>query len=113
VNPGDFITADLREISPGYWAYSLEDLTTGQSTSNPRPLAYSGSGTSAEWIEEDPGSNAVTLADFGTVSFTGLEVNGVPPTLDAQDNGLDMVQNGKTRAITSTFANNGFTVTYQ
>ena len=80
VNPGDGIRADLRQVSPGEWSYTLTDLTTGQTSSSSGPIPYLGPGTSAEWIEEDPGNHPEALSDFGAVSFAGVTVNGAPPS---------------------------------
>jgi hypothetical protein len=113
VRPGDSISADLRQISTGYWSYTLTDLTSGQVVTSPSPIAYQGPGTSAEWIEEDPGDQSLPLTDFGTVGFSNVTVNGVVPSLNPTDNALNMVQKGELQAQTSQFGNDAFSVSYQ
>jgi hypothetical protein len=71
VNPGDKMTAKISRGASGLWNISIKDLTTGTSFS--KQVSYDSSGSSADWIEEDPSvsSNAqVPLDNFGTVSFT-------------------------------------------
>lgn len=113
VHSGDSIRGDLHQISPGYWSFTLTDETSGQVATSPTPIAYQGPGTSAEWIEEDPGDQSLPLTDFGTVVFSNVTVNGAAPTLDAADNGLDMVQKGQLVAQPSQFGNDAFSVAYQ
>ena len=107
VAPGDLIYAQVyQEQSSGFWAYNVEDVTTQVSSTSPEN--FSGPGTSAEWIAEDPGdpntSGLYPLADFGSVTFTqlGLTVPSgswtVPPYSDA----IEMVgENGSIEALPS------------
>jgi Peptidase A4 family len=101
VAPGDAIQATVMQNLDKSWTTRLDDLTTGfsgvmttgtgygtVSDSNPTTwlheegptasLTYAG-GTSAEWIVEDFESAStlqlVPLADFETVTFTGLTTN--------------------------------------
>jgi hypothetical protein len=77
VSPGDNMTAEVKEITPGNWQISISDTTTGQSYTT--TLAYASSHSSAEWIEEDPSySNGaqVPFDNFGMVSFDGGSVTG-------------------------------------
>jgi hypothetical protein len=77
VSPGDEMNASVFEDSPGTWTIAIDDVTSGQAVSG--SVAYSGPGTSAEWIEEAPSSASgqqLTLADFGTAHFTNLAVSG-------------------------------------
>jgi Peptidase A4 family len=71
VSPGNSITATVTQTSPGEWAISLVDNTTGQSFNT--SLQYSASLSSAEWIEEMPSNEntLIPLDNFGTISFTG------------------------------------------
>ena len=76
VSPGDKMEATVGETSTNKWTVSIEDLTANWSYTN--QYSYTTPGASAEWIEEAPtvsGSQS-TLADFGRVTFSGLEVSG-------------------------------------
>lgn len=76
VAPGDSMFASVEEVQPGTWTVYLVDKTQGWYFR--RNFAYSGPGTSAEWIEEAPlvnGQQSVP-ADFGTVGFSGTGVYG-------------------------------------
>jgi hypothetical protein len=118
ISPGDEMSADVRQTSQGYWNFTLLDDTTGNHVSFINPIAYSGPENSAEWIEEDPssiGGSLLPYNDFGTVNFSGLEVNSAAPNLTAEANGIEMVQGGRVVALPSAFASgsDGFSVTYQ
>jgi hypothetical protein len=75
VRPGDKITASVFEASAGVWTISIQDST--QHWSYSQNHAYTGPGTSAEWIEEAPNVNGVqsTPPNFGTAHFAGTEVS--------------------------------------
>jgi hypothetical protein len=81
VSPGDQIEAEVVEDSPGQWTIAIDDLTQGAGYSG--QFAYSGPGTSAEWIEEDPTNGATSqlfpFSDFGTVQLSGLAVDASDP----------------------------------
>jgi hypothetical protein len=113
VHAGDAMSAELRQVSAGSWSYALTDLTSGQVVTSSSPIAYQGPGTSAEWIEEDPGDQSLPLTDFGTIEFSNVTVNGVVPNLDPANNGLSMVQKGQLEAQPSQFGNDAFSVAYQ
>ena len=82
MSPGDSLTAAVSGVGSTYtltltdvgrWTFSTVQVT-------PRaPLD-----SSAEWIAEAPTTckgakcKAVSLADFGTVDFTGASANGLP-----------------------------------
>jgi peptidase A4-like protein len=89
VSPGDNMTASIT--SGTTWTVAITDTTTGASFTTRQ--AYSGPGTSAEWIEEAPtvGGRIATLAHYGTTVFDPGTVNGVAPGLVAADGGV-MVQ---------------------
>jgi hypothetical protein len=122
VAPGDLVHAHVYQEAAGSWAYYIEDVTNGLQSSALEP--FSGAGTSAEWIAEDPGDPTTQglypLADFGSVTFTdlGLTVPSgswtVPPYSDA----IEMVgPDGQVEtlpgAIRGSSASAAFSVTYE
>jgi hypothetical protein len=122
VSPGDVIDAEVWQETSGYWAYYVSDLTSGSSSSDVE--SFSGPGTTAEWIAEDPGNlttNALyPLADFGSVTFTGLGL--IVPSgswyLPSYSDACEMVAaDGSVEALPSPIQGSGasasFTVTYQ
>ena len=115
VRGGDSIHAELRQVRPGYWSYSLTDVTIDHVWQSSSPIAYSGPDTSVEWIVEDPGNAQYSLTDFGSVTFSGLTVNGSTPAMNALDNGLDMFQLGRYVTEVSQYASDSgsFGVYYQ
>ncbi|KAK1962867.1 peptidase A4 family protein [Colletotrichum sublineola] len=79
VSVGDQIKMTVDASSKKKGVATLENLTTGQKvthsfTSTPSTLCE----TNAEWIVEafQEGGSQVTLADFGTVKFTGATASG-------------------------------------
>ncbi len=100
VNPGDVITASLKETSGhgrhGTWLLSLEDKTTGSTWS--RTFVYNSSLASAEWIEEAPYSGIILpLANYGTTNFDLGTVNGGEnPALLNQEGVIMYNPNGQT-----------------
>jgi hypothetical protein len=72
VLPGDTMHAAVSE-SAGTWTIALDDLTRPWSIAL-GPFPYSTPGLSAEWIEEAP--SGTTLADYGSMTFTNLGING-------------------------------------
>ena len=89
VQPGDAVTATISDGTDG-WTVTVADATAGWTYTSPTPIAYTGPGTSAEWIMEAPsvGTRPLPLADYGTLTFTGAEVNGAPAGLVASDAGV-------------------------
>jgi len=84
VSPGDSITASITSVSGDQFSLSIADNTTSQTFN--KILSYNSSGSSAEWIEEDPSMSArrqYPLDHFGTASFTGSAavINGVSSTI--------------------------------
>jgi len=123
VTPGDVIDAGVYQETSGYWAYYVTDLTSKASSSAQE--SFSGPGTTAEWIAEDPGDPSnygllYPLADFGSVTFTdlGLTVPSgtwtVPPYSDATEM---VAPDGSVEALPSSIQGSGtsadFTVTYE
>jgi peptidase A4-like protein len=93
VRPGDHFTASIVKGSGTTWSITLADVTSGRSFTINR--AYSGPGTSAEWIQEAPSVNGrvATLAHYGRTAFDPDTLNGASPALNANESGV-MVQNG-------------------
>jgi len=81
VSAGDSIKVSIVTSSAKAGTVTLDNLTTGK-TASKTLSAPSTSATlcqkDAEWIVEDyeSGSSLVSLADFGTVTFTGCSTNG-------------------------------------
>ena len=105
VAPGDQMFARVSEVTPGTWSIYLADRTENWSFQH--DFAYSGPGTSAEWIEEARTVNGkqTSLADFGSVQFAGTGIyenlgNGAGwyTTGMTAANEWDMNQGGKVRA---------------
>jgi hypothetical protein len=109
VAPGNNMVATVKRISSGEWEIILQDTTTGNTFS--KLVAYNGPGTSAEWIEEAPtvGAGQSTLADFGTVSFTGVTVNGTSAHLLITGSGTMVNTTGAVIAKASAPASTGNT----
>ena len=92
VSPGDHITVKIDEVQTGTWTISVDDLT--QDTNWTNSVSYSAPGTTAEWVEEAPtlsyDNSVETLADFGTVAFSNMAVEG-PGTASATGSPIYMV----------------------
>jgi hypothetical protein len=115
VSPGDVFQASVTYNGSGKFVLVLSDKTKGWShtinaTLNNPALA------SAEVIAEAPSSSSgvLPLANFGTVSFTNVTVNGAALGTVPTPNRLTMVTSGgTTKASTSALSgNNAFSVTW-
>ncbi len=97
VSPGDQISASISGTKGGTWAITLTDstnLNVAKWSFREGSIAYTGPGSSAEWIVEAPGVNGrtATLAHYGSTTFSALTVNsGDSPSLVAGDGG-ELVQ---------------------
>jgi hypothetical protein len=73
ISAGDVITASISLLNPttNTWFIEIHDNTNAQSFQ--KSAIYNSSMLSAEWIVERPTINnrLVTLADFGSITFTG------------------------------------------
>ena len=116
VAPGDSMSASIVYLSPGAWELSISDSTSGNQAGGSLP--YSGPAASAEWIEELPtavGSPQPVLANFGSVTFTDMQVAGSGSYVDSPVNMVDESGNviASAGAISGDLASGGsFTDSY-
>jgi hypothetical protein len=113
VAPGDSLTSTVTDEGGGTYDMVLTDNTQGWTENN--PVSASGSDASAEIIAEavTSGSSVTPLPDFGSINFTGSQIDG--STMENSGaQAIDMIDsNGN--VIASTGASDGqgdFTVTY-
>ena len=118
VVPGDSMSATISELSPGAWTITIADQTDNESYTT--TLSYASAESSAEWIEEDPGTlngGQFPFDTFGMVTFSGATttVNGSAEVV--ADNGtavITLVNNaGQPIAVPSNLnsAGNSFSIT--
>ena len=126
VHPGDTMNAEITyeasESSSGNYAYymDLSDQTTGQSFIDTLYTSNNDARSSAEWIAEAPsnGSGVLTLANFGSVSFSkdvAALNGGSDQALGALSyNDIQMAQNSAVVALPTSLYSGGeaFTVNY-
>ena len=114
VNPGDQMSASIVYDSSNQWTVTITDLTNGNKASgnfdNIEPRA------SAEWVEEAPTSTqtdtVMTLADFGSATFTDLGMDAASPD-SVTLNPVEMADGaGDVIAYPGGISNDAFTVTY-
>jgi hypothetical protein len=113
VSPGDQMAASITHDSGSTWILSISDVTSGNSASG--PLAYTGPGDSAEWIEELPtveGAAQPTLANFGSATFTQMASTETDPDA-VTTTPVDMVdESGNLIARAGPVVNQSFTDTF-
>jgi hypothetical protein len=115
VDPGDLIHAEVTRVKLDTWRYIIEDLTAGRSSAENEP--YDGSGSTADWIVEEPGLGNV-LADFGTLDFSHVGLATAagswtdPPLSDSKNIGEGDQASTSTSAFEGSGASAGFSVTY-
>ena len=114
VSPGDQMEAEVYQNSGTDWRIDIVDVTSGYG-SGLVPVTYNGPGASAEWIEELPtveNGPQVPLANFGTATFTNLQLMVANPA----SVGLvpvDMIDaGGNVMASAGAISNGSFTITY-
>jgi hypothetical protein len=115
VAAGDSFFASVTYLGTGYFALTLKDTSRGWSQTATQRLKSAKLG-SAEVIAEAPsGSGGVLpLADFGTVGFGGISVNG--SQLTSSTPGLEpitMVSGSTVKAAPSRITGGGFSDTWQ
>jgi hypothetical protein len=140
VSASDEMSAKVYENVDDQWVTQLQDLTTGLegtmtaganwdvtniatgevigSIGAAAPYLYDGI-TSADWIIEDPEEFSATpgnllfpFPNFGTASFSNVEVNSASPTITAQDAFEIVNQSGQALTLEAPVANGGFNETY-
>ena len=113
VRPGDVMTASITKGSGGNWTIQINDTTNGQTFSTVQ--AYSGPGSSVEWIEEAPtvGGRIAPLAHYGSTTFDPGTANGVDPGLLAADSGVMIQKNTQVSTPSNPDSDtDGFNVAY-
>jgi hypothetical protein len=116
ISAGDHFSATVTTNGSGSFSLTLSDTTRGWSHTTTAQLKKARL-ASAEVIAEAPsGSGGVLpLADFGTVSFSGAQVNG--STLTSSTPGIDPItmvtSSGAVKAQPSSISNGSFSVTWK
>ena len=114
VAAGDHMQVTIDRSSSGTWYAKIEDATAGWTWST--ALTYPANGSTAEWIEEAPGtwstpSQHQALADYGSTTFTTVRADGAVP---ASVTAFDVAQGGRVVSYPSTYSATtaSFTVHY-
>ncbi len=114
VAAGDRMQAAIDRNRSGTWSVQLDDTTAGWSWTT--TVTYPASGSTAEWIEEAPGtwstgSHYQTLADYGSATFTTVRADGAAP---ATVTTFDIAEDGAVVSYPSTYdtSQDSFTVRY-
>jgi ribosomal protein L24E len=114
VAAGDRMHAAINRNPSGTWSVVLDDTTAGWSWTT--TVTYPASGSTAEWIEEAPGtwstrSHHQTLADYGSATFTTVRADGAAP---ATVTTFDIAEDGAVVSYPSTYdtSQGSFTVRY-
>jgi Peptidase A4 family len=115
VAPGDHFTGTVSTDGRGNFTLTLSNTTRGWTESVTKKLRGAAL-ASAEVIAEAPSSSSgvLPLANFGTASFSGSQVNG--STLTSSTPGIDPItmQSGSTvKAQPSSISNGAFSVTWR
>jgi Peptidase A4 family len=119
VAPGDVVTVTISASPNVLWSIALQDVRSGSVYwTFDQTVPYVEAGLTAEWIEESPleagtgGAGQLPLSDFGQITFSGLEINGAAPTLNAEDELIMTNSSGTILAQPSAPQGDGFTVCY-
>lgn len=114
VSAGDRMRVVIDRNASETWSVGLDDVTAGWTWST--TVTYPARGSSAEWIEEAPGtwstpSQYQTLADYGSTTFTTVSVDGAAPSAVTA---FDVVQDGAVVSYPSAYdeSQGSFTVHY-
>jgi hypothetical protein len=92
VRPGDRMSVTITRVSSGRWRIVVKDARSGSYATT---RAYSGSASSAEWIEEAPivSGRTTLLAAHSTIVFDHASLDGGNPGLVSLDAGA-MIRRG-------------------
>jgi hypothetical protein len=109
---------NLVNSDTNQWNIQISDASTGQTFS--RNVVYNSTRSSGEWIMERPtiDNQISTLADFGSVTFTGCYINGdkISGSTNKFEYSAIEMANAQTAQLASvsdlTDGGTGFTVTY-
>jgi hypothetical protein len=110
VAPGDTMTATVTNTGPQTFDLVLTNQSRGWTSTN--PIRVSGRLASAEAIAEAPSlmGQLLPLANFGSVGFSGVTVNGAPLAA-ARPFAVTMVSaGGITKAVPSPLSSGSFSV---
>jgi hypothetical protein len=114
VTPGDSMTAQVSATGSSF-LLTLTDNSRGWSFSTVQ--SSSGPQDSAEWIAEAPegcnGCASVKLADFGTVTFSGLVVTATAASSVFNDDLINMTKGKNARAVTIPVSTSSFSVQWE
>jgi hypothetical protein len=114
VSAGDHFTATVTTDGSGNFTLYLADTSRNWSHTTSARLRGAKLG-SAEAIAEAPSSSGgvLPLADFGTVGFSGMSVNGATVTSSTPGiDRIDMASGSTKKATTGSISNGGFSVTW-
>ena len=92
VRPGDRMSVTITRVSSGRWRIVVKDARSGSYATT---RAYTGSASSAEWIEEAPivSGRTTLLAAHSTIVFDHASLDGRNPGLVSLDAGA-MIRRG-------------------
>jgi Peptidase A4 family len=93
---GSSFTLTLTDNSAPAWSFSITESSSSAQQS------------SAEWIVESPTSK---LANFGSVTFSGLTLTFAPGSAKFNEYLVDMAKKGVAKATTTPISSSSFTVT--
>ncbi len=96
VRMGDVLSVSIFQMSPGWWALAMHDITAGGSFLLSQP--YAGPETSVEWVVEAPQVMGLFSdpVPFATVRFHDLSAQGDPHELERVRCGANGLESGPT-----------------
>jgi Peptidase A4 family len=114
VNVGDKVSVSIFEMSPGWWAMTVHDLTSGLAYFRSQP--YAGPQSSVEWVVEAPAVLGLVTdpVPFSAVTFAHVGAQGQASDLVRLRSGSKGKFSSDPRAVVSTadLMRHGFTVRY-
>ncbi|KAL7944144.1 peptidase A4 family domain-containing protein [Trichoderma barbatum] len=111
ISPGDIIKATVTSASSRAGVAVIENVTTGKKVSKSLTSSYALGGQNAEWIVEDfeEGSSLVSLANWGSVVFTGATASTGKSSLDAST--ASVIDIRQSNQVLTSVTINGSTIT--